>query len=156
MKLLLSILSLFFALNGFSQQNSSALKFVNPSSVATPKGYSQSAQVDLGNSTLLLISGQVPLDKQGNLIGKDNFSQQTEQVFANIKSIIEEAGGTMNHLAKITIFIKDVSKIQLVRDIRDRFVNIQAPPASTLVEVSKLYRDDVMIEIEATAVIPKK
>lgn len=153
MKFFLCVIALSFTLNSFAQ---STLKFVNPSSVATPKGYSQTAQIDLGNATMLLIAGQVPLDKQGNLIGKDDFEKQTAQVFSNIKSIIEEAGGNMNHLAKITIFIKDVSKIQVVRDVRDKFINTQSPPASTLVEVSNLYRSDVMIEIEATAVIPKK
>lgn len=147
------LLVLFIARSSFSQ---SPLKLVNPNAVATPKGYSHTAQIDLGNATMLLIAGQVPLDKQGNLVGKDDMSKQTEQVFTNIKNIIEEAGGNMNHLAKISIFIRDVSKIQTVRDVRDKFVNIKTPPASTLVEVSKLYRDDVLIEIEATAVIPKK
>lgn len=144
MKFFLFVTGLLFTLNSFSQ---STLKFVNPDSVAKPKGYSQTAQIDLGNATMLLIAGQVPLDKQGNLIGKDDFEKQTTQVFSNIKSIIEEAGGNMNHLAKITIFIKDVNKIQVVRDVRDKFINTQTPPASTLVEVSNLYRNDVMIEI---------
>lgn len=153
MKFTLSLLFLSLAFSTFAQ---SPLKLVNPTSVATPKGYSQVAQIDLGNVTMLFIAGQVPLDKQGNLIGKDDFAKQTEQVFINIKNIIEEAGGTMNHLAKLTYFIRDVSKIQVLRDARDKFVNTKTPPASTLVEVSKLYRTDVMIEIEATAVIPKK
>ncbi len=149
-------LSLLFLSLGFTTFAQSPLKLVNPSSVASPKGYSQVAQIDLGNATMLLIAGQVPLDKQGNLVGKDDFARQTEQVFINIKNIIEEAGGNMNHLAKLSYFIKDVSKIQLVRDVRDKFVNTKTPPTSTLIEVSKLYRDDVLIEIEATAVIPKK
>lgn len=153
MKFTFLFLLLSLSYTTFSQN---PLKLVNPSSVATPKGYSQVAQIDLGNATMLLIAGQVPLDKQGNLVGKDDLAKQTEQVFINIKNIIEEAGGTMNHLAKISYFIKDVSKIQLVRDVRDKFVNTKTPPASTLVEVSKLYREDVLIEIEATAIIPKK
>ncbi|MBA4852476.1 RidA family protein [Emticicia sp. BO119] len=153
MKFTLLFFLLFSTFSTFSQNS---LKFVNPGSVIIPKGYSQTAQIDMGNSIMLLISGQVPLDVQGNLVGRDNFTKQTEQVFTNIKNIIEEAGGNINHLAKITIFIKDISKIQVVREVRDQFVNSKAPPASTLVEVSKLYREDVMIEIEATAVIPKR
>jgi enamine deaminase RidA (YjgF/YER057c/UK114 family) len=145
-----------FSTLSFTSFSQSPLKLVNPNSVATPKGYSQVAQIDLGNATMLLISGQVPLDKQGNLVGKDDFAMQTEQTFTNIKNIIEEAGGNMNHLAKLSYFIRDVSKIQVVREVRDKFINIKTPPASTLVEVSKLYRDDILIEIEATAVIPKK
>ncbi len=153
MKFTLPIFVLFISFNTFSQ---STLKLVNPGSVATPKGYSHTAQIDLGNATMLLIAGQVPLDKEGNLVGKDDMTRQTEQVFTNIKNIIEEAGGNMNHLAKITIFIRDVNKIQMVRDVRDKFVNTKTPPVSTLVEVSRLYREDVLIEIEATAIIPKK
>lgn len=153
MKFTLSLLFSFIIVNSFSQ---SPLKLVNPGSVATSKGYSHAARIDLGNSTLLLISGQVPLDNQGNLVGKDDMSKQTEQVFRSIKNIIEAEGGNMNHLAKINIFTKDVSKIQLIRYVRDKFINTQAPPASTLVEVSNLYREDVLIEIEATAIIPRK
>ena len=153
MKFILPLLLLSISISAFAQ---TPLKLVNPASVAAPKGYSQTAQIDLGNATLLIISGQVPLDKLGNLVGKDDFAKQTEQTFTNIRNIIEEAGGNMTHLAKLSIFIRDVSKIQIVRDVRDKFVNTKTPPASTLVEVSKLYRDDVMIEIEATAVIPKK
>ncbi|GAB3523033.1 RidA family protein [Emticicia fontis] len=153
MKLLLLLLFSLITFTNFAQ---SPLQLINPSAVATPKGYSQVAKVDLGNVTMLLISGQVPLDKQGNLVGKDDFAKQTEQVFINIKNIIEEAGGNMDHLAKLSYFIRDVSKIQQVREVRDKYVNTKTPPASTLVEVSKLYRDDVLIEIEATAIIPKK
>lgn len=153
MKFTLPLFVLFISFNTFAQ---STLKLVNPGSVSTPKGYSHTAQIDLGNATMLLIAGQVPLDREGNLVGKDDMARQTEQVFINIKNIIEEAGGNMNHLAKINIFIRDLNKIQLARDVRDKFVNTKTPPASTLVEVSKLYREDVLIEIEATAIIPKK
>jgi 2-iminobutanoate/2-iminopropanoate deaminase len=62
----------------------------------------------------------------------------------------------MNDIVKLSYYLKDVSKIQQVRAIRDMYINTQTPPASTLVEVSKLFRDDMLIEIEATAVIPKK
>src|SRR6218665_341611 len=112
MKFAIAFLFFFIAVSSFAQ---SPLKLVNPSSVATPKGYSQTAQIDLGNVTMLLIAGQVPLDKQGNLIGKDDFAKQTEQVFINIKNIIEEVGGTMNQVAKLNYYIKDVSKIQILR-----------------------------------------
>ena len=77
------------------------------------------------------------------------------KVFQNIKNILEAAGGNMNHLVKLGYFTTDVSRIQDIRTIRDRFINTKNPPASTLVQVNKLFRDDVLIEIEATAIIPK-
>jgi len=130
--------------------------FKNPAALPAPKGYSQYAEIDMGGSTMIVMAGQVALNKNGALVGKDDIAKQAEQTFINIKHIVEDAGGTMNDLVKLSYYIKDVSKIQAVRNVRDKYINTQSPPASTLVEVSKLFRDDVLIEIEATAVIPKK
>jgi 2-iminobutanoate/2-iminopropanoate deaminase len=132
------------------------VRFVNPSSLSTPKGYTQVVQVDLGNCKMLIISGQVAFDKQGNLVGKDDFSSQANQVFINLKNIIEEQGGTINDLVKIGIYLTDVGQLPAFRDIRNKFINLHQPPASTLVQVNKLFRDDVLVEVDATAIIPKK
>jgi reactive intermediate/imine deaminase len=129
--------------------------FKNPPGLSTPKGYSHVAEVDLGKSKMLILSGQVALNADGKLVGDGDLTKQTEQVFANIKHIVEAAGGTMNDVIKLTYYLKDVSKIQAVRNVRDKYINTQTPPASTLVEVSKLFRDDVLIEIEATAIVAK-
>jgi 2-iminobutanoate/2-iminopropanoate deaminase len=129
--------------------------FKNPAGLSAPKGYSHSAVIDMGKSKMIILSGQVALNQNGDLIGKGNIVKQTEQVFANIKRIIEDAGGNMNNVVKLTYYLKDVSKIQQVRDVRDKYINTKTPPASTLVEVSNLFRDDILIEIEATAVLPK-
>ena len=105
---------------------------------------------------MVIMSGQVAFDEKGNLIGPGDYEKQTEQIFNNIKHIVESQGGTMDNVVKLGFFVRDVGQIQKVRAARDRFINTKTPPASTLVEVSKLFRDDVLIEIEATAVIPKK
>jgi 2-iminobutanoate/2-iminopropanoate deaminase len=155
-KRLLFVFFLFTSLAVFSQTDTSIVKFKTPSSVATPKGYSHAAVIDLGKSQMVVLSGQVPLDNKGNLVGKDDFSKQAEQVFLNIKNIISGLGGTMDNIIKIGIYMVDLSQIQNFRDVRDRFINMKNPPASTLVQVSKLFRDDVLVEVEVTAVIPKK
>lgn len=139
---------------GFAQ--TSDITFINPSSVSTPKGYSQAVTIDMGKSTMLILSGQVAFDKDGHLVGKDDISAQIQQVFSNIKNIVEGAGGNMNDVVKLNYYMTDVSQVQVLRTIRDKFVNTAHPPASTLVQVSKLFRDDILVEIEATAVIPKK
>ena len=105
---------------------------------------------------MIILSGQVPLDNKGELAGKQDLSRQTEQVFQNIKNIVSGLGGTMDNLVRIGIYMIDVSQIQVVRDVRNKFINTRNPPASTLVQVSRLFRDDILIEIEATAIIPKK
>jgi 2-iminobutanoate/2-iminopropanoate deaminase len=149
MKPILLFAPLFITFNAFSQTTTT---FIAP----VPAGYSQAAVINLGTAKMVIMSGQVALDKQGNLIGKDDLATQTEQVFRNIKAIVEAAGGTMDNIVKLSYFITDASKVKVVRTVRDQFVNIKTPPASTLVEVSRLFRDDLLIEIEATAVIPIK
>lgn len=149
-------LSLFMSIQVFSQTNTPLVSFRNPNTVSAPSGYSHVAEIDLGNCIMLLISGQVALDGSGALIGKNDLGKQTEQVFANIKNLLAANGGTMDHLVKTGIFMRDASQIQLFREIRNKFINSKNPPASTLVEVSRLFRDDILIEIEATAIIPKQ
>lgn len=147
---------LIISINSFSQADSAIVKFKNASSVWSTKGFSQAAVIDLGNSLMVIISGQVPLDKNGNLVGTGDLAKQTEQVFLNMKSVLADAGGAMDNLVKIGIYMTDVSQIQIFREVRNRFINASQPPASTLAGVSKLFRDDVLIEVEAMAVIPKK
>jgi 2-iminobutanoate/2-iminopropanoate deaminase len=156
MKNILCILFLCAATTGFGQADSSLIKFVNPASLAAPKGYSHAAVIDLGGSKMVIISGQVALDSLGNLVGKGDFIKQSEQVFLNIKNVVTSLGGTMDNVVKLGYFVVDVSQIQALREIRNKFINVKNPPASTLVQVSKLFRNDILVEIEATAVIPKK
>ncbi|MBC6491808.1 endoribonuclease L-PSP [Flavihumibacter stibioxidans] len=143
-------------MTGFSQTDTSFVHFRNPTSVSPAKGYSHSVEVDLGNSKMIVISGQIALDNKGNLIGKNNLAEQTEQVFTNINNIVTESGGTMDNVIKIGIFMTDITQVQVMRDVRNKFFNHLKPPTSTLVQVCKLVRDDLLIEIEATAIIPKK
>jgi enamine deaminase RidA (YjgF/YER057c/UK114 family) len=100
MKKMLLIPLLFFCKMGWCQRDSSTAKFLNPPLVATPRGYSQAAVIDLGTARMVIISGQVAFDKQGQLVGAGDFSAQAEQVFSNIKSIVESAGGTMDDLVR--------------------------------------------------------
>jgi 2-iminobutanoate/2-iminopropanoate deaminase len=155
-KIGITVFYLLASASCFSQLDTATIKFKNASPVAMPKGYSDAVVIDLGNSQMIILSGQVPLDSKGNLVGKGDLSKQTEQVFLNIQNIIVGLGGTMDNVIKLGVYMTDVSQIQNFRDTRDRFVNNKNPPASTLVQVNKLFRDDVLIEIEATAVIPKK
>jgi len=156
MKYIFFIPALLMTVTVFSQTKNSIVELVNPASVATPNGYSQAAVVDLGNCKMVIMSGQVPLDKDGELVGKGDVGAQARQVFQNIKNIVEEMGGSMNDVVKLTYLMTDVAGLVKVRAVRDEFINRQKPPASTLAQVSRLYREDVLIEVEATAVIGKK
>jgi 2-iminobutanoate/2-iminopropanoate deaminase len=156
MKQLFAIAFLCLSCTSFAQTDSTNVQFLNPSTVAKPNGYSHAAVIDLGTCTMVILSGQVALDQQGNLVGKGDMEKQAEQVFRNIKAIAEAAGGSMDHVVKLNFLVTDVAHIQAIRRVRDRFINTKTPPASTLAQVSRLFRDDILIEIEATLVIPRK
>ena len=126
------------------------LKFNSPKEY---KGYSNSVEVDLGTCKMLIISGQVPFDEFGKLISNEKIKKQTEQVFKNILKLIEQSNGTIDSLVKLDFFVKDISKIDEVRQVRDTFINKTSPPTSTIVEVSNLFKEDILIEISATAII---
>jgi 2-iminobutanoate/2-iminopropanoate deaminase len=155
MKFVLFLFLLVISVCSFSQVPAVLVKYSNPGSISAPKGYSHSVSIDLGTCNMVMMAGQVPIDSTGTLVGKDNMRQQTEQVFTNLEKIITSHGGTMNDLVRIQIFVTDLSQIQHLREVRDRYVNLKTPPVSTLVQVSKLFRDDVLIEIEGTAIIGK-
>lgn len=126
--------------------------YISPSSLPPTKGYSQVVEVPAG-ARLVFISGQVPLDKDGKLVGAGDFRRQAEQVFANLEVALKEARATFADVVKFNFYVVDMTKLQDLREVRDRHVNPDALPASTLVEVRKLFRDEVLLEVEAVAAI---
>jgi 2-iminobutanoate/2-iminopropanoate deaminase len=126
------------------------VRYLNPDTLSVPTGYSHVVEVTTGRT--IYIAGQVALDKAGNLVGKGDFAAQAIQVFENLKLALAAAGGTFDNVVKVTTFVTDMSHIQTLRDIRSRYYT--KAPSSTLVEISRLANPDLMIEIEAVAVIP--
>jgi enamine deaminase RidA (YjgF/YER057c/UK114 family) len=126
----------------------------SPATLPPPTGYSHVAKVNKG--TLVYIAGQVSSDASGALVGEGNFEAQVEQVFKNVKLALEAAGATMADIVKLNSYlVAEVSQDDLpkMRAIRDRYLNKEKPPASTLVVVSRLARPGWLIEIEAVAAI---
>ena len=130
----------------------------NPETMFVPTaGYSQVAEIKSGR--LVYIAGQVPFDKSGNLVGKDDVLAQAEQVFRNLKAAIEAAGGSFSDVVKLNYFCVeavDPSLTPQILKVRDRFVNTKNPPASTFVVVKRLVRPEWLIEVEAVAVVNTK
>jgi reactive intermediate/imine deaminase len=124
-------------------------RFLSPKTLPTPFGYSH--VVDAPATRVIYVSGQVPLDADGQLVG-DDFEDQTRQVFENLTRALEAAEASWTDVVKLNYFLRDVSQIASGRAIRDEYVDTEQPPASTLVQVSGLFRDDVLIEIDAIAV----
>ena len=129
-------------------------RLFNPKGMPDTIGYSHVAEITEGK--IVLISGQVSRDESDAIVGERDFRAQVEQVFQNLKMAVEAAGGTFSNIVKLNYYcVESVepSQVPVVREIRDRFVNTENPPASTFVFVSRLVRPEFLIEIEAVAVI---
>lgn len=128
------------------------VRHLNPPALPPSPGYTQ--VVTATGGTTVYISGQVALTPDGTLVGAGDLEAQTVQVFENLRAALAAAGATFEHVVKLTIFVLDASQAPTIRAVRDSYVNTQAPPASSAVEVRRLFRDDFLIEVEAVAVVP--
>ena len=75
-------------------------------------------------------------------------------MFKNLQAALAAAGADFSHVVKLNYYLIDVTQLPLLREVRDRYVNTQFPPASTLVEVRKLAREELLLEVEAIASLP--
>jgi enamine deaminase RidA (YjgF/YER057c/UK114 family) len=131
-----------------------AIVRINPPELGTPPGYSQVVDVSAGR--MIFIAGQTALDSEGNLVGKNDFAAQAAQVFHNLAIALQASGCSASNLVKLTVFLTDMDNLGSYREVRNRFFASVTPPAApavTLVEVSKLYGANFMIEIEAIAAV---
>jgi enamine deaminase RidA (YjgF/YER057c/UK114 family) len=125
---------------------------INPPELGAPPGYSQ--VVTVSTSRMIFIAGQTALDSAGRVVGGTDFAAQADQVFRNLGVALGASGCTAANLVKLTVFLTDMNHLGLYREARNRFFASVTPPAApavTLVEVSKLYGAEFMIEIEAIA-----
>src|SRR5437879_3882623 len=128
------------------------IRRINPPELGSPPGYSQIVEVTAGR--ILFIAGQTALDRNGNVVGSNDFAAQASQVFNNLSIALKATGCTAANLVKLTVFLTDMDNLARYREARNRFFASVTPPAApavTLVEVSKLYGPDFLIEIEAIA-----
>ncbi len=135
-----------------SDRPANPITFVNPPELATPTGYSHVAEIHRGR--LVYIAGQVALDRDGRLVGKGDLEAQAAQAFRNLGTALSAVGCTARDLVKLTVFVRDMSQLSSYRKARDRFFGTTTPPAAptiTLIEVSRLFMEDALIEVEAVA-----
>jgi len=128
-----------------------AIDFIKSQDMPPANGYSHVVKVQTCETVYL--SGQVPMDAAGNIVGENSMEEQAIQVFENIKQGLEAAGLTFDSVVKLVFYLTDISKMAEVRSVRDQYINTLEPPVSSAVEVSKLIHDNFMIEVEATAVV---
>jgi enamine deaminase RidA (YjgF/YER057c/UK114 family) len=130
------------------------IRFSNPDTIAKPPGYSHVVEVT-GPGRLVYFAGQLGMDRSGRMGA--NAREQIELAFENLKAALASVGAGFEHLVKINNYVVDIGvNIALFREIRDRYVNTAAPPASTTIGVPELARPGALFEIEAIAILPPR
>lgn len=126
---------------------------IDPPSLASPGGwFSQAARVDRTGAGLIFVSGQMALDEHGDLVGGGDLRAQTEQVFANLATILADQGGTFEDVVNIRTFLTDMSRVSDYGAVRARYL-VGNPPTSTTVQVGRLVHPEALVEIDVVAVI---
>lgn len=130
------------------------VRFLNPKTLAPPPGYTYVVEAT-GPGRTVYLAGQLGLDLENRLVGDaGDFRAQCERAFENLGHALASAGATFADLVKINNYLVDMSHLPILREVRDRHFNAEAPPASTTVAISQLARPGALFEIEAVAVLP--
>jgi len=127
-----------------------AKQIINPPQMPAPRGYSYAVKK---SGTPVFISGQVAIDGQGKLVGENDATAQVEQVFRNLRTVVEASGGTLDDIVNLHIYVTDAAYRTAVVAARDRHFKAGQYPASTYLVVSALAVPQLLIEIEAVAMV---
>jgi enamine deaminase RidA (YjgF/YER057c/UK114 family) len=139
---------------GGASAQTPSVRYINPTTMAKPPGYTHLVEVN-GPGRTIYIAGQLGYDGAGKQ-GAD-FREQATLVYENLKAAIESVGGKMENIVKLNAYLTDIrAQLPIYREVRDKFVNVAAPPASTTLEISKLARDGALLEVEAVAILPAR
>jgi enamine deaminase RidA (YjgF/YER057c/UK114 family) len=139
---------------GGASAQTPSVRYINPSTMAKPPGYTHVVEVN-GPGRTIYIAGQLGYDGAGKQ-GTD-FREQATLVYENLKAAIENVGGKMENIVKLNAYLTDIrAQLPIYREVRDKFVNVAAPPASTTIEISKLAREGALLEVEAVAILPAR
>lgn len=133
-------------------ETNAVIRRINSATLYEPNGYTHVVEATGGRT--IYISGQVPSDAKGNIVGLGDFRTQVTQVFENLKAALAAARADFGDVVKANYYVLDMSNIGVLREVRAGYLKA-APPASTLVEVRKLAREEFLVEIEMVAVCAK-
>ena len=125
-------------------------QIINPTTMAKPTGYSYAVKK---SGTPVFISGQVAIDGRDQVVGEGDAAAQVEQVFRNLRTVVEASGGTLDDIVKLNIYVTDAAYRPAVVAARQKHFQEGHYPASTYVVVSALAIPQLLVEIEAVAMI---
>ncbi|GJF30444.1 enamine deaminase RidA [Kitasatospora sp. NE20-6] len=121
-----------------------------PAGVAPSDGYTH---VVTGPGRLAAVAGQLPFDEKGALVGEGDPAAQARQVFTNMRACLAAAGGTFDDVVKLTVHLTDMAHLAEVLAVRDEFIDTARPPASTVMQVAALFRPELLLEVDALAIL---
>ena len=124
--------------------------FASPADLPAPAGYAHVVGIPSGR--LVWTSGQIGVDERGSV--PDGMEAQARLVFENLGRALAAQGAGWPDVVKLSYFVTRTDELDVVRRVRDEFVNTETPPTSTLVQVAGLFRSDLSIEVEAVAWLP--
>ncbi len=119
--------------------------------LAPPNGHFSQATV-AGPGRFVFISGMTARRADGTIAGVGDITEQTHQVCRNLAAAVEAAGGTLDDIARVDVYVRDIGDFAAIHEVRRQYFTGD-PPASTMVEVSRFVHDDYLIEINAIAVL---
>jgi 2-iminobutanoate/2-iminopropanoate deaminase len=131
-------------------------QYLNPEGAlnSIPRGYSHAIKVTNPGS-LLFLAGQGPVDENLALVGGDDIEAQTRKTFQNIERLLKVSGAAFGDIVKMIVFCSDIDNQQWpIRNVRAEFIDVDNPPVSTLIEVSKFAIPGMMIEIDCVVAMP--
>jgi reactive intermediate/imine deaminase len=149
MRVILSMMFVLLPVLAFAQ-----VKRTNPPTLSKPTGYTHVVEVT-GPGKTIYIAGQIALDKDGNVVGARDMKAQAEQVFKNLQAALDAAGAKFSDVVKMNTYVTDMEQAPAVREVRARYFG-DTTPASTLVQVVRLARPELLLEIEVIAAIPAR
>src|SRR5436305_7361945 len=127
---------------------------INPPELARPRGFSHGILVTGGR--LLFLAGQTAIDTEGRIVAPGDLVAQYEQVLRNLKTVVEAAGGNMQDIVKINIFVQNrddyLAHLKPLGKVHQSFFGAYYP-ATALFEISRFFQDEALIEIEGIAVL---
>jgi len=116
--------------------------------------YSHGLKVDIGDSEMIFVTGQIAMDENGNAVAPHDITAQAEFIFQNIQKILVEGGASIDDIVKAVIYVTDMSDFKAISAIRNKYFE-KAKPVSTLVEINKTVKEGCDLEIEVVAVKKK-
>lgn len=129
------------------------IEFINPKTLSIPNGFSHVAKnAAMG---LVYISGQVSYDSNGSIVGVGNLDDQVRQVFKNMRVALDSAGSSLDRIMKLTFYVRNLTpeRMATIRKVRSEFLQPDSLPASTMIGVSALAKEELELEVEAYAAI---